>query len=248
MRTTVTNLAITMLAALSGCTQGTPGGPGATAENGEKPAYGQAEDTFNLSVPIMSSALQQGAQFEATVGIERGKNFGEDVGLLFADVPKGVTIKPAAPMIMHGDSDAKFTFTATNEAQVGEYQVKVTGHPTNGSDAKVEFKLTVAAKDSFTLSVPLLSTSLKQGETVTASVGINRDKTFDQDVILKVGRLPAGVTVEPSAPVIKRGNSETPLTFTAAADASLGDFSVTVTGHPESGLDATSSFKLTVIK
>ena len=248
MKSSFAGLAMMTLAALTGCTQGTPGGPGTTDTGGKKPAYGQADDTFNLSVPLTSSSLQQGEQMEATVGIKRGKNFDEDVALKFADVPEGVTLEPASPMIKHGDTDAKITFTAGDEAPLGDFRVKVTGHPTKGGDAQIEFKLTIAAKDSFTLSVPRLSTSLKQGEMKTVSIGIKRDKSFDQEVVLTFGEMPTGVTLEPNASVFKDGDAEVQLTLTAADDAALGNFAVKVTGHPAKGADASSEFKLTVTK
>lgn len=144
MKSPFAALAVITLAALTGCTQGTPGGAGTAAKD---PAYGQTDDTFNLSVPVLSSKLQQGEQMEATVGIKRADNFEEDVVLTFVDVPKGVTVEPASPVIKHGDTDAKITFKAENEAALGDFKVKVTGHPTKGSDAEIEFKLTVAAKD-----------------------------------------------------------------------------------------------------
>ena len=126
------------LAVLNGCTQGTPGGPGMTKTPGttttaNKPILGQAEDTFNLSVPVMSSSLKQGEQTETTIGIKRAKNFDQDVELQFADVPTGVTVEPASPMIKHGDTDAKITFKAGDEAPLGNFKVKVTGHPTKGA-------------------------------------------------------------------------------------------------------------------
>ena len=145
MKSSFAGLAVMTLAVLTGCSQGTPGGPGAT---GKTPAYGQADDTFNLSVPVASSSIQQGNQTDATVGIKRAKNFDEDVTLKFADVPKGVTVEPASPVIKHGDTDAKITFKADAEAPAGDFKVKVTGHPTKGGDAQVELKLTIAAKDN----------------------------------------------------------------------------------------------------
>ena len=248
MKSSLASLAVMTLVALTGCTQGTPGGPGTIGTSGKEPAYGQAEDTFNLSVPMMSTSLQQGEQTEATVGIKRAKNFDEDVALKFADIPKGVTVEPASPVIKHGDTDAKITFKAGDEASLGDFKVKVTGHPTKGGDAEIEFKLTIAAKDSFTLSVPRLSTSLKQGETQTISIGITRDKTFDQDIALKFGDMPTGVTLEPVAPVIKHGDAEAQVALTAADDAALGNFTIKVTGHPAKGADASNELKLTMVK
>ena len=241
-------LASMAIVTLSGCNQGTPGGPGTAETNGKNPGYGQTDDTFNLSVPSMSSSLQQGEHTDGTVGIKRAKNFGEDVALTFSDVPKGVTVEPASPVIKHGDQDTKITFSAGDEAPVGNYKINVTGHPAKGGDAQVEFKLTIAAKDSFTLSVPHLSTTVKQGETQAMVIGISRHKTFDQDVALNFGDMPTGVTFMPKAPVIKQGEKEAQVTLTATGDASLGNFAIKVNGHPARGADASNEFKLTVAK
>lgn len=245
MKTLSVGLFVLTLAAVTGCNQGTPGGPGTTEE---PPTFGQADDTFNLSVPILSTSLQQGEQMEATVGIARAKNFDEDVALEFADVPKGVTVEPASPVIKHGDTDATIMFRAGDEAALGDFKVKVTGHPSKGSDAQVEFKLTIAAKDSFTLSAPSLSTSLKQGETTSVSIGITRDPGFDQDVTLTFGNMPTGVTLEPAALVIQKGDAEAKVTLSAAQDAALGDFAIKLTARPTQGADVASEFTLSVVK
>ena len=236
------------LAALTGCTQGEPGGPGTAAAPEKQATIGQTEDTFNLSVPLVSTSLQQGGQTEATIAINRAKNFDEDVTLHFADVPQGVTIDPTSPVIKHGDENVKVMFKAEDEAALGDFTVKVTGHPTNGGDALVDFKLGVVAMESFSVSLPLLSTTLKQGQSQTVAIRINRDKTFDQDVTLMIGDMPAGVTVEPESPVIKAGETETQVTLAAAADATLGDFTVKVTGHPAKGADTSNDLKLSVVK
>ncbi len=241
------SLTLLTLAVLSGCNQGTPGGPGTTDKDGKKPAYGQANDTFNLSVPLMASALQQGERTDATIGIKRAENFDEDVTLKFTDVPKGVTIEPANPKIQHGDADAKITFQVSDDSPLGEFKIKVAGHPTKGSDAQVEFKLTIAAKDTFTLNVPRLS-PLKQGETQTVSIKVTRDKKFDQEIALNFGELPTGVTMEPNAAVLKRGDTMTDVRLTATDDAALGNFDIKVTGHPTAGADASNEFKINVVQ
>ena len=147
------------LVALNGCTQGTPGGPGAvntpsttpnktttTTTTVQKPVLGQAEETFNLSVPSLSTGMKQGETKAASISLSRGKNFDEDVTLKFDDLPKGITIDPDSPVIKHGEKEAKITFQAADDAALGDFTIKVTGHPTKGADAKTEFKLTVAEK------------------------------------------------------------------------------------------------------
>lgn len=244
MKTLWKTVTAMMLTAMSGCSQGTPGGEGTT---GEQPMMGQAKDTFNLSVPLMSSSLQQGESTVATVGIKRATNFDEDITLKFANLPKGVTVEPSTSAIKKGDTDAKITFTAGDEAPVGDYKIKVTGHPAKGSDAQVDFKLTIAAKDSFVLTMPDVS-PLMQGETQTVSIGITRDEKFDQDVALKFDKMPNGITLDPADPIIKKGQSATDVKLTGADDAALGDFRVKVTGHPVKGADASNEIKFTVVK
>jgi len=146
MKTSFAVLLALALVTLTGCNQGTPGGSGVTNPPQKQPAYGEAEKTFKLSVPRMSTTLHQGETKEVEVGIDRGKNFEGDVTLNFADGPEGVTIESASPIIKHGDTAAKVTLKATADASLGDFTVKVTGHPTKGPDATNEFKITVAKK------------------------------------------------------------------------------------------------------
>ncbi len=146
MKTSFAGLLALALVTLSGCNQGTPGGSGITNPPQKQPAYGEAENTFKLSVPRMSTTLHQGETKEVAIGIERGKNFEGDVTLKFAEGPEGVTIESASPIIMHGDTEAKATLKAKGDASLGDFTVKVTGHPIQGPDATSEFKLTVTKK------------------------------------------------------------------------------------------------------
>lgn len=245
MKVFISSLTLVMCVALFGCTQGKPGGPGTTAD---KPTIGQADDTFNLSVPIFASSLKQGEELKTVIGIERAKNFDQDVAIKFTNLPKGVTIDPAEPTLKSSDTDVKITFKAENDSPLGDYKLKVTGHPTSGSDAEVEFMLSVAAKDSFTLSPPTIP-SLKQGESQAVEIGITREKDFDQDVRLEFDGMPTGISLQSENPVlIKKGETSAQFTLVAAEDASLGDFTISVWGHPAQGADAKTKLNLTVTK
>jgi hypothetical protein len=146
MKTSFAGLLALAIVTLTGCNQGTPGGSGITNPPQKQPAYGEAENTFKLSVPRMSTTLHQGETKEVAIGIERGKNFEGDVTLKFAGGPEGVTIESASPTIKHGDTEAKATLKATADASLGDFTVKVTGHPIKGPDATNELKITVAKK------------------------------------------------------------------------------------------------------
>jgi hypothetical protein len=144
MKNLLSGVLVAALVALVGCGgKSTPGGPGAT--NPTKPIVGQGEDTFTLSTPS-SVSLKQGETKTATVGIKRGKNFDQDVALKFNDLPKGLTIEEASPVIKHGDQDAKITLKAADDAGLGDHVVKVSGHPGKGGDATSELKVTVQKK------------------------------------------------------------------------------------------------------
>src|SRR5256885_1603989 len=54
-------------------------------------------------------------------------------------------------------------------------------------------------EDSFSLSVPMTSTHIKQGESKVVTVGIKRGKNFDQNVSLKFDDVPKGVTLDPAS-------------------------------------------------
>jgi hypothetical protein len=146
MRSTLTVVAVVALLAFVGCDKGTPGGPGASNPASHKGAINQAEDTFTLSVPTLSTTLKQGESKVVSLGVKRGKNFDEDVALKFEDLPKGVTVEPAAPAIKHGDSEAKVTIKAADDAALGDFTVKVVGHPTKGKEATHDLKITVSKK------------------------------------------------------------------------------------------------------
>jgi hypothetical protein len=104
------------------------------------------------------------------------------------------------------------------------------------------------ADDTFILDVPMTSTKLTQGETKELAIGLARGGHFDEEVTLKFAGVPKGVTLNPASPVIRHGEKDTKITLVAADTASLGDFTLKVTGKPTKGADATSEFKIVIAK
>jgi hypothetical protein len=143
MKRTFAGLLVVALVALAGCDgKDTAGGQGATNPTAKQPLYGQNDNTFNLTAS--STSLKQGETKDISIGIKRGTNFQDDVTVKFADVPQGVTFDPASPAIKHGETETKVTLKAAADASLGDFTVKVIGHPTKGGDATHEFKITVA--------------------------------------------------------------------------------------------------------
>ncbi len=123
----------------------------------------------------------------------------------------------------------------------------VSGGPgvTDSSGKKTSFG---QVNNTFNLNTPLMSTSIIQGETKAVSIAIQRGNNFDEDVTLSFADLPKGVTFNPARPVIKHGDTEAKLTLQATNAAALGDFGVSVTGHPTKGSDAVVVFRVNVSK
>jgi len=136
------------LVALIGCNNSsTPGGPGAGGGTpNSKPLIGQADNTFTLSPPTLSTSLKQGEAKNVTIGIKRGKDLDEDVTLKLDGLPNGVTAEPASPMIKHGDKEVVISLKAADDAALGDHTIKVSGKPTKGTEAMSEFKITVKQK------------------------------------------------------------------------------------------------------
>ena len=142
MKRTLACLLVMALVTLVGCpSKDTPGGPGATNTSAKKPSFGEADNTFNLTAS--STSLKQGETKTVLIGIKRGKNFQDDVTVKFTDMPQGVTLDPASLTIKHGETDTKVTLKAVANASLGDFTIKVIGHPTKGADATHEFKITV---------------------------------------------------------------------------------------------------------
>jgi hypothetical protein len=118
-----------------------PGGPGAPDK---KTVHGDADETFNLS--LERTFLRQGERRSVAVGITRTVNFTGDVTLAFGELPKGVSIDNGSPVIKRDDNDVHFALTATDDASVGEFSIRVTGHPTKGADASNDFNIIVNKK------------------------------------------------------------------------------------------------------
>ena len=94
--------------------------------------------------------------------------------------------------------------------------------------------------EGFTVGTPTFTTKIKQGETESVTLTINRGKFFKRDVTLEL-TASKGISVEPTHAMVRA--SEKPdvhFRVTAAKDAALGEYKVYVKATPESG-EATST-------
>jgi uncharacterized membrane protein len=140
-----------------GCNKSAPESPKATAPPAReqqttplarvanKPILAETDNTFSLSVPFESIALVQGEEKTVLIGINRGENFREQVAIKVTELPMGVTLETADPLIDQGSADVSLMLKAASDAALGDFTCKVTGHTeSSGADFSKEIKLTVS--------------------------------------------------------------------------------------------------------
>lgn len=147
MKRLFATVACTAVLAFTGCDKGsTPGGPGATNRGTGGVHLGQEEKSFSLSTPMTSTTIKQGETKDVSISIKRGKNYDDDVAIKFDNLPKGVTLDPASPMIKHGDKETKIAVKAAGDAAVGDFTIDVTGQGKEGPPAKSTLKIKIDKK------------------------------------------------------------------------------------------------------
>ncbi len=147
MKKLLAGIAVATMAAFVGCNDNSkPGGPGVTNKDSGHNIIREAENTFTLDVPNLSTSVKQGQMKTIKIDIDRGKNFSEDVKLKFDNVPKGVTLEPASPTIKASEKETQITVKAADDAAIGDFTIKVTGQPTKGPAATNTIKIDVDKK------------------------------------------------------------------------------------------------------
>ena len=146
-------LAFGLITALStlGCegNKSEPGGPGANAVKNNPRSQVPTDvkrDTFKVKGP-MDFSLKQGEQKDATITVDRDKNFKGDVTLKLSTEGKGITITPSSETVQASDPDtkAKFTVAAAKDAAIADHIVTITATPSEGAPTTATFKVTVKA-------------------------------------------------------------------------------------------------------
>ena len=101
--------------------------------------------------------------------------------------------------------------------------------------------------EGFKIAVPMFSNEVKQGETKNVTVSLERGEYFKQDVKLHIKASP-GISVEPTKVLVKA--SDTPdvqLQISAAKDAAIGSYPVSVKGTPTTGEPTSTEFNVSVV-
>jgi uncharacterized membrane protein len=105
---------------------------------------------------------------------------------------------------------------------------------------------TPGTDNSFRLKGGTIPTSIKQGDSESVKVSIDRDRNFQQAVRLEA-KAPAQVTASIDRNLVKAGESpDVNVQIKPKEDAAPGEYTVTVTGTPDSGSPTNLELKVTV--
>jgi uncharacterized membrane protein len=100
--------------------------------------------------------------------------------------------------------------------------------------------------EGFKIAVPTFTTDIKQGETQSVTISLERGKYFKQDVKLQIEA--KGISVNPTSVIIKSsGKPEVQLRIAAAQNASIGEYRVSVKGIPKTGESTSTVFNVKVV-
>src|SRR3989339_1649361 len=84
----------------------------------------------------------------------------------------------------------------------------------------------------FKIAVPTFGTEIKQGEVKNVTISLERGGYFKQDVKLQI-TASSGISVEPTKVLVKASdNPDVQLQVSAAKDAAIGEYHISVKGTP----------------
>ena len=114
------------------------------------------------------------------------------------------------------------------------------GGPEGGSVGKGE---------GFKIDVPTFVTKIKQGEVQSITLSLDRGASFKQDVTLEIELVEGkGITFDPAKVLVKASDKpDVQLQVSAAKDAAISEYRVSVTGTPKTGEPASMEFIVKVV-
>jgi uncharacterized membrane protein len=105
----------------------------------------------------------------------------------------------------------------------------------------------ISGGEGFKIVTPVLGTKIRQGETQSVTISLNRGEYFKRDVTLDI-RASKGITVVPTQAVVRASDRpDVHLQITAANDAALGEYKIFVQGTPQTGEATSTEFTVKVV-
>lgn len=171
--------------------------------------------------------------------------FDASVAVVFLGLPAGITAKPAS-LILNPGAPQTITLAATATAAASASTITLTG--TSGSlshTTSFTLKVSAAPPPDFSITIAPTSLSLTTGasgqKAILTAAGTNG---FSGQISISLSNLPVGVTAAPSTLSLTAGIPQS-ITFSAAADATIGASTIDIQGQSGS-LSHTASLAITV--
>ena len=104
--------------------------------------------------------------------------------------------------------------------------------------------------ESFKIDVPtFVDTKIKQGETQSVTISLERGDSFKQDVTLEIKLVNGnGITFDPAKVIVKASDKpDVQIRVSAAKDAAISEYRVSVMGTPKTGEPASTEFNVNVV-
>jgi hypothetical protein len=211
-------------------------------DNGTQP-------TPAMSIALSASTLsvQAGSNGTVNLTLTRTGGFTGDVAVTFDGLPTGVTAAAAPATIGAAATSSVITLTAAANATPAttNVTVKAAGTGVTTQTATLALTVTAAPAQGFSIAAGSPTISVAQGANNSAQIiTVTRTGGFTGAVTFAAEGLPTGVTAAFN-PASTTGPTST-LTLTAAANATVGNATVTVRGTATGQTDKTTTFTLTV--
>jgi uncharacterized membrane protein len=259
MKNAITSMLLLLLVILYGCQSSSPRGGSVIKGEG-----------FKITVPTFDTKIKQGETQSVSLSLDRGAYFKQDVTLEFKlSRGEGLAFNTEKVIVKAGDKpDLQLAITAPQNAALGEYIVSVTGTPKTGEPTSVDFGVIVVAPDAgytmqsdspvggstlkgegFKIAVPTFDTKIKQGDTRSVVIFLDRGASFKQDVTLEIKLSRGeGIVLNPEKVMVKAGDKpDVQLVITVPQNAALGEYKVAVTGTPTTGQPTSVEFNVRVM-
>jgi uncharacterized membrane protein len=257
MRTAISIFLTLAVVAMCGCQSSSPKGGSVVKGEG-----------FSIAVPTFNTNIKQGEVQNVSITVERGNYFKQDVKLRIS-APKGLTAEPAKLTIKASESPAvQIRVSAAKDAALSEYPINIVATPTTGEPTSIAFTVKVVAPDAgytiqsdspqggsvakgegFKIAAPTFATKIAQGETQTVAISLERGDSFKKDVTLRIKLAKgAGLAFDPAKVLVKASDkADVQIQVSAASDAAISDYTVSVTGTPETGQPTATEFTVKVV-
>lgn len=205
-----------------------------------------ASPAISLTANPAAVNVVSGATATTSIGIARTGGFAGEVTLALEGAPAGLTGTFSASPVPGTVFASTLTLSASAAVAPGTYNLTVRGTGTGVTAQTVSISVTVAAAPGITLSTAASTLSVSAGATVSTAITIVRVGSFAGDVTLAATGLPTGVTASFAPATLTGATLTSTLTLTAAANATLGAATVTITASGAGITARTSTVALTV--